>query len=112
MGLDPLLACAAALFFGEAMPWYETDLIKCHGCRRRFSTPIDKLEHARYCKAKKLLHNGKHIAKVGTHGSEAITVTRGYVDEGSVISFLRSNGAKCRGKITMINEACIFISLL
>jgi hypothetical protein len=52
------------------------------------------------------------IAKVGTHGSEGIKVTRGFVEVGKRISFIRSNGVKCTGAVTnIIRDVAVFIDL-
>ena len=52
------------------------------------------------------------VAKVGTHGSEVIQVTSGIIRVGSPISFVRLSGEKCQGRVTMVNEAAIFIELV
>ena len=92
------------------MSWYPTDLTQCPRCHKRFSTPIDQSFHLRSCKVNRT-KNGGIVAKIGTGSSEVI-VSRNVIEVGKTINFTRSNGSKCRGRITMINESCTYIELL
>jgi len=93
------------------------ETIRCARCRRVFSTfsiwqaYIDRSNHLRCCQVPSD-GQGMVIAKVGTHGSEGIKVTRGFVEVGKRISFIRSNGVKCTGAVTnIIRDVAVFIDL-
>ncbi len=87
------------------------ETIRCARCRRVFSTPIEHFNHRRCCQVPSD-GQGMVIAKVGTHGSEGIKVTRGFVEVGKRISFIRSNGVKCTGTVAnIIRDVAVFIDL-
>lgn len=93
------------------MSWYPAEMVRCPRCRSRHSTPIDKLNHQRNCRVPTDGQGGV-IAKVGTHGSESIKVTRGIIEEGKSISFIRANGVKYTGRVTnIVRDVAVFIEL-
>ena len=91
------------------MSWYPKELVTCGKCGERFSTPIDRHQHSLHCKV--IRNPDGVVAKIGTHGSEVIKVTRGVVRERNTIWFTRADGSKCRGKVSWINEAATFVEM-
>jgi hypothetical protein len=90
------------------MSWYDPDLVKCHQCGERFSTPIDKLNHGMHCRVKRswdgFIEIESKLFGCDLKGNDRVKVLRGVIYYGNKITVEGKEGKRYRMKVSSIES--------